>query len=357
MRVLFRKINVVGALVSAIKFFVRKNKDRTFRQKVYALLHATPYSGPLHRYIDQLIIWSVLVSVVCIVLETVPGIHAIFKDEFEVLEIATFSLFAVEYLARAYASCESPHYSHPVKGRLKYLVSIPALIDLVSILPYFLGLLLNQFMDTRFLRIFRLTRLLKVTRYTGTLNTLLKAIQREKRVLFASAFMMLLLVVLTASVGYGDISPITPLGRAMTVIISLIGIGIFAIPAGLMASAFTDQLRIDRETFENEFRDVLARGQISHTDRNALNAEAERLHLTEQDVNRIMERVKHEMTVKGHLGLGHLNAQQLLEKYRQEVSSLRSLVQSDGFQEAEALIHDTDRTTPSERAVLEALRK
>ena len=387
MRVFFRKINVVGALVSAIKFFVRKNKDRTFRQKVYALLHATPYSGPLHRYIDQLIIWSVLVSVVCIVLETVPGIHAIFKYEFEVLEIATFSLFAVEYLARAYASCESPHYSHPVKGRLKYLVSIPALIDLVSILPYFLGLLLNQFMDTRFLRIFRLTRLLKVTRYTGTLNTLLKAIQREKRVLFASAFMMLLLVVLTASlgyelehdaqpdkfntipdamywavitlasVGYGDISPITPLGRAMTVIISLIGIGIFAIPAGLMASAFTDQLRIDRETFENEFRDVLARGQISHTDRNALNAEAERLHLTEQDVNRIMERVKHEMTVKGHLGLGHLNAQQLLEKYRQEVSSLRSLVQSDGFQEAEALIHDTDRTTPSERAVLEALRK
>jgi len=69
MRVFFRKINVVGALVSAIKFFVRKNKDRTFRQKVYALLHATPYSGPLHRYIDQLIIWSVLVSVVCIVLD------------------------------------------------------------------------------------------------------------------------------------------------------------------------------------------------------------------------------------------------------------------------------------------------
>ena len=147
MRVFFRKINVVGALLSAIKFFARKNKDRTFRQKVYALLHATPYSGPLHRYIDQLIIGSVLVSVVCIVLETVPAIHALFKYEFEVLEIATFSLFTVEYLARAYASCESPQYSDPVKGRLKYLVSIPALIDLVSILPYFLGLWLNQFMN------------------------------------------------------------------------------------------------------------------------------------------------------------------------------------------------------------------
>ena len=70
-----------------------------------------------------------------------------------------------------------------------------------------------------------------------------------------------------------------------------------------------------------------------------------------------MERVKHEMNVKGRLGLGHLNAQQILEKYRQEVSALRSLVQSDGFQEAEALIQDPGRTTPSERAVLEALRK
>jgi voltage-gated potassium channel Kch len=134
------------------------------------------------------------------------------------------------------------------------------------------------------LRVFRLSRLLKLTRYTGTLNTLFKAVQREHRVLFASAFMMLLLVILTASlgfelehaaqpdkfesipatmywavitlasVGYGDITPVTPLGRAMTVVISLIGIGIFAIPAGLMASAFTDQLRIDRDAFENEFR-------------------------------------------------------------------------------------------------------
>ena len=70
-----------------------------------------------------------------------------------------------------------------------------------------------------------------------------------------------------------------------------------------------------------------------------------------------MERVKHEMTVKGHLGLSHLNAQQILEKYRQEVSALRSLVQSDDFEEAEALIMELGRTTPSERAVLEALRK
>jgi voltage-gated potassium channel len=387
MRVILKKLNVVGALISAIKFFVRKNADRTFRQKIFSLLHATPTSGPIHRYIDRLIIAAVLISVVCIVLETVPAIHEIFKYEFEFLEFATVGLFSLEYIARVYSSCEAEKYKDPIKGRLRYMVSIPALIDLVSILPYFLGILLHQVIDTRFLRIFRLTRLLKVTRYTGTLNTLIKAISREKRVLFASAFMMLLLVVLTASlgyelehdaqpdkfdtipsamywavitlasVGYGDISPITPLGRAMTVVISLIGIGIFAIPAGLMASAFTDQLRIDRETFENEFRDALAKGQIFHNDKNALNAEAERLHLSEQDVSRIMEKVKHEMKFKTGESTAHLNAPQLLEKYRQQVSQLRSLVQSDDFQQAQDLVMETERTTPAERAIYETLRK
>lgn len=387
MRVILKKLNVVGALISAIKFFVRKNADRTFRQKIFSLLHATPTSGPIHRYIDRLIIAAVLISVVCIVLETVPAIHEVFQYEFQFLEFATVGLFTLEYVARVYASCEYIKYQDPIKGRLRYMVSIPALIDLVSILPYFLGILLHQVIDTRFLRIFRLTRLLKVTRYTGTLNTLIKAISREKRVLFASAFMMLLLVVLTASlgyelehdaqpdkfdtipsamywavitlasVGYGDISPITPLGRAMTVVISLIGIGIFAIPAGLMASAFTDQLRIDRETFENEFRDALAKGQIFHNDKNALNAEAERLHLSEQDVSRIMEKVKHEMKFKSTDATAHLNPPQLLEKYRQQVSQLRSLVQSDDFQLAQDLVMETERTTPAERAIFETLRK
>lgn len=380
-------MNVIGALMSAIQLFIRRNKGRTFRQKVFSLLHATPTSGPLHRYIDRLIIAAVLISVVSIVLETVPAIHAIFQNEFAVLEIATIVLFSVEYVARVYSACEVAKYKDPIKGRLRYMVSIPALIDLVSILPFFLGILLNQVVDTRFLRIFRLTRLLKVTRYTGTLNTLIKAISREKRVLFASAFMMLLLVVLTASlgyelehdaqpdkfdsipsamywavitlasVGYGDISPITPMGRAMTVVISLIGIGIFAIPAGLMASAFTDQLRIDRETFENEFRDALAKGQISHNDQHALNAEAERLHLTPQDVTRIMEKVKHELKFTTSNGTSHLNSDQLLEKYRQQVSQLRSLVQSDDFKQAHALVLKTDITTPLEREVFESLRK
>lgn len=164
-------------------------------------------------------------------------------------------------------------------------------------------------------------------------------------------------VITLASVGYGDISPITPMGRAMTVVISLIGIGIFAIPAGLMASAFTDQLRIDRETFENEFRDALAKGQISHNDQHALNAEAERLHLSAQDVTRIMDKVKHELKFKEGESISHLNAEQLLEKYRQQVSQLRSLVQSEDFQKSHQLVIESQNTTPLEREIFKSLLK
>ena len=112
-----------------------------------------------------------------------------------------------------------------------------------------------------------------------------------------------------------------------------------------------------KETFENEFRDALAKGQISQNDRHALNAEAERLHLTEQDVNRIMEKVRHELKFQVQGLTAHLNPEQLLEMYRQQVSQLRSLVQSDDFAQAHTLVLAQDNTTATERAIFETLRK
>lgn len=382
-----QKFNMLGAIYLALRYFITKNKGRTLRQKVFALLHPTATSGPLHRYIDHVIIAAVLVSVVSIILETVPEIHAVFGLEFKLLEWVTVAIFTVEYLGRVYSCCERDEYAHPIRGRLRYMVSISALIDLLAVTPFYFDLLFHENVDLRFLRVFRLSRLLKLTRYTGTLNTLFKAVQREKRVLFASAFMMLLLVILTASlgfelehaaqpdkfesipatmywavitlasVGYGDITPITPLGRAMTVVISLIGIGIFAIPAGLMASAFTDQLRIDRETFENEFRKAVADGRYSAHDRQALEAEAERLHLTPQDVNRIMERVRNEMRSVGHDVTEGLDPEVMLERYRQQISNLRSMAHGKSAEQINMLLTDESKSTAVERDIWQSLRQ
>ena len=382
-----KKLNLPAYLFHAIHTFILRNKGRTFRQKVYSLLNPTPTSGELHHIIDHVIVISVLLSVVSIILETVPWIHDPFRWEFYSIEIVTVIIFSLEYIGRVYSCCELEKYQRSVVGRLKYMFTIGALIDLVAVLPFFIGLIFHEAFDLRFLRVFRLSRLLKLTRYTGTLNTMYKAIYRERRVLFAAAFMMILLVILTASlgfefehaaqpdkfdtipdamywavitlasVGYGDLTPITPMGKAMTVVISLIGIGIFAIPAGLMASAFTDQLRIDREAFENEFRDAIAKGKLSPGDRLALEAEAERLHLSLEDVDRITDKVKSELINATGALPDDMDPEIVLEKYRQQVSHLKIFSLSKQFQDIELMLNDPDRSTELERQIWILIKK
>jgi hypothetical protein len=213
---------------------------------------------------------------------------------------------------------------HPVAGRLRHMKTPSAMIDLLSILPFLLELLVHHLLDLRFMRVFRLLRLLKLTRYTGAMDTLKRAIVRETPLLGAAAFVMLLLVVLMASlgylfeheaqpdkfenipqsiywavitlasVGYGDIAPVTPMGRLVTIVLALLGIGIFAIPAALLSSSYTDQLRIEREGLKNELYNMLADGIISPDEADVVAREARRLHLSDSDVALLTERARRE---------------------------------------------------------------
>ena len=380
-KIIFKKLNFPNYLFHATHTFIVRNRGRTFRQKVFSLLNPTPTSGDLHHIIDHVIVVLVLLSVISIILETVPWIHKPFQAEFYAIEIFTVVIFSLEYVGRLYSCCEMPKYQEPIVGRIKYMFTLGALIDLVAVLPFFIGLAFHEEFDLRFLRVFRLSRLLKITRYTGTLNTMYKAIYRERRVLFAAAFMMVLLVILTASlgfefehaaqpdkfdtipdamywavitlasVGYGDLTPITPMGKAMTVVISLIGIGIFAIPAGLMASAFTDQLRIDREAFENEFRDAVAKGRLSPSDRLALEAEAERLHLSIEDVDRITNKVKNELMSNNDTLPEDIAPEVIFEKYRQQVSHLKIFALSKQAEHVDLMFTEAGNATELERQI------
>ena len=114
-------------------------------------------------------------------------------------------------------------------------------------------------------------------------------------------------VITLASVGYGDISPVTPAGRAMTIVLALLGIGIFAIPAALLSSAFSDQLRIEREALQKDMIEMMGDGVISEAERDIIDAEAKRLHLSRDEVDRLLERAKreHEMTAGGGHVAGH----------------------------------------------------
>ena len=325
---LMRIFKLSRYMVPAWQEFMELNRHRTLRGKVHALLEPTGHSGQLHVYFDNFIMFWVLLSIISVILESVEAVHTVLSLEFKVIDTIAFSVFTLEYVMRMYAAPENPTFKHRSAPRWSHFWSGHALIDLLTILPFLLERLLPFELDLRFLRVFRLMRLLKLTRYTSATKTLYKVVLREWQVIFASVFVMLLMVILTASmgylfeheaqpdkfenipqsiywavvtlasVGYGDISPITPMGRALTVVLALLGIGIFAIPAGLLASAFTDQLRIDREAFKHKLLMAYEDGKLNPKARSLIAEETERLHLSEEDVRRLTEEAREAFETK-----------------------------------------------------------
>ena len=334
---LARMFKLSRQIIPAWHEFQELNAGRSFRAKVFAMLEPTGHSGRLHTYIDNFIVFWIALSITCVVFETVASVHALFATEFMVIDVIAFSIFTLEYIARVYSAPENPKYKHLRMPHWAHVRTGQAIIDLLTILPFILESLFSQHLDLRFLRVFRLMRMLKLTRYTSAMETLYKVVLREWQIIFASVFVMMLLVVLTASlgylfehpaqpdkfenipqsiywavvtlasVGYGDISPITPMGRALTVVLALLGIGIFAIPAGLLASAFTDQLRIDRDAFKHRLMMAYEDGLLDGSERELIVAEAERLHLSHEEVKRLTEEAKAEFAAKESEQLTHAN--------------------------------------------------
>jgi len=267
-----------------------------------------------------------------VILESVELVYSEFSAGFVVLDAIAVAIFSAEYVMRFYSCVEDEKFQHWIGGRYKFATTRVALIDFFAVIPFFLEAVLHHLFDLRFLRIVRLVRLLKLTRYTGATETLLAALKREWPVIAASSFIMMLLVVLAASlgylfeheaqpdkfenipqaiywsvvtlasVGYGDISPVTPAGRLMTVVLALVGIGIFAVPAAVLSSAFNDQLRDEREALHDKLYEMLEDGVISPEEQNSIDREAARMGLSSVEVHRILKHVMAERLAERKVG-------------------------------------------------------
>lgn len=387
---LLRIFKLFRVLIPAVREFRSLNAGRSFRQKVHALVWPGEYGGKLHHYIDLFLVVWVVVSVAAVVLESVESIHFLLNVEFVILDTMAVTIFTVEYLLRVYSAVEEPRFRHHILGRFDYARSPQAVIDFLAIVPFFLEALLHHLFDLRFLRIFRLMRLLKLTRYTGATNTLAVVIKREWPIMGGAAFVMLLLVVLTASlgfifeheaqpdkfenipqaiywavitlasVGYGDISPVTPMGRFLTIILALLGIGIFAIPAALLSSAFSDQLRREREALQNELYEMLSDGKISAEERHLLSQEAKKLHLSEDELDEIISRAMHERAERERIEGPSLESLQkdpelALERYRELMGKITQIARVADSERMAVLVADCDRATAIERDVWQRL--
>ena len=381
---LLRILKLFRILIPAYKEFAIANQGRTFRQKVHAVVFPSAYGGSLHTIFDTFIVIWVIVSVLAVILESVHGVHYLLNLEFIVLDAIAVGIFTLEYCLRMYCCVEEPGYKRAVTGRLKMAKSTSSIIDILAIAPFFLEVFLHHLIDLRFMRVFRLLRLLKLSRYTGATQSLSKVIVREWPVMAASAFIMLLLVVMTASlgylfeheaqpdkfenipqaiywavitlasVGYGDISPITPAGRAMTIVLSLIGIGIFAIPAAILSSAFTDQLKRDRESLVNTIYEMLADGHLDEKEIEYIRTESKRLHLSDEEIRLLIDKANRERELMEDVSVLPLhkiaaNTDHTIEHYKHLLGQVRQLSLLTDQEKFQSAVDSSERLTETDK--------
>lgn len=263
--------------------------QQRIKHKIHNLLEPSDADNRASRVVDRILIGLILLNVLAVILETVPSIHDTVPHVFAGIEIFSVTVFGIEYLARVW-TCKAHHKYSGRWGRLRYMASPLALIDLISILPFFMGAVWG--IDLRFLRLLRLLRILKLTRYSSALTMLLDVIREEADSFLAGLFILFVLLIIAASgaylaehqiqpdkfgsipaamwwamatlttVGYGDVTPITPMGRLFGSVIAVVGIGMAALPAGILASGMADRLRRTRETLKAQFRISLQDGII-----------------------------------------------------------------------------------------------
>jgi len=231
-------------------------------------LDTTGRGRGLQVFLLALIVFNVL----AVILESVEALATRHARLFQWFEWFSVAVFTAEYLARLWACTADPRYAHPVWGRLRYIVSPMALIDLAAILPTYLIFLNTDLRVMRALRLFRLARLAKIGRYTEAAVVLVRVMRAKREELIVTLSLVAILGVLFASlayyaehdaqpdkfpdiphamwwafvtittVGYGDIAPVTPVGKVIGVCTAVLGILMIALPTGVLGAAFVEEL-------------------------------------------------------------------------------------------------------------------
>ncbi len=254
---------------------IRTGSSR-LKRRIYVLLDGTDTSDRLSLGTNALIMGLIVLNVTTYVLGTINWVSARFGWYIYSFDVFCVAVFTIEYILRVWCCTVDERYAEPIRGRLRFMFSPYALIDLLAIVPFYLPVVIGEHGAARMLRIFRLFRLLKITRYTRSTTLITDVFRRKYRELAITGLVMSIWLVFVSSlmyyvertvqpevfssipasiywgiitlttVGYGDVVPVTPAGRALGALIALLGIAIFALPAGIFASGFAEEISARR---------------------------------------------------------------------------------------------------------------
>jgi len=242
------------------------------RRRVYQVLEQGPVGDAMGVVIDRLLVLLILLNLVAVALESVPEYGARYALAFNLIEIVSLVVFTVEYGLRLWVAVEhGPHrHLNGARARLKYALSPAGIVDLAAVLPFWFAFVLPA--DLRFVLVFRIVRFFKIARYSPAMRSLLDVLYRERRALFgcvvitmgsalvAAALMHLAegkvqpdrlgtipdalwwAIVTVGTIGYGDVVPVTVLGKLIATGTIFIGVIMMALPVGIIATAFAEQI-------------------------------------------------------------------------------------------------------------------
>lgn len=244
----------------------------TLKKHIFDVIESPDSEDWRGKCFDNFMIVLIVTNVIAVVLETVESLAAAHGTFFQYFEYFSVTVFSVEYMLRIWTANENEdeRFHPPVKGRIRFAMTPMALVDAVAILPFYLEVFLV--VDLRFMRVFRLLRLLKLTRYSAAIQILGAAVYGQRRALGAALVIIFTLLVFASSViyllekdvqpeafssipqamwwglatlttvGYGDVTPISVAGRVFGGFIMVLGIGMFALPAGILTTAFSNEI-------------------------------------------------------------------------------------------------------------------
>tara|TARA_E500000178_G_scaffold354050_2_gene421755 strand:+ start:272 stop:1171 length:900 start_codon:yes stop_codon:yes gene_type:complete len=293
---------------------------KNLRRRIWEVLERGNPNDKISFYTDIFLITLIIFNIIAVLLETVDSIYSVYSLEFLIFERFSTIIFLVEYVLRIWVCIEEKIKKNKLITRLKYASTWPAIIDLLAVLSGLLPMIFE--VDLRILRALRMLRLLKFSRYFKVMNLLLGVLKEEKQSFLAAMFLLTIAMLVASTgiymfekdaqpdkfgsipeamwwaiatlttIGYGDVTPVTGMGKFFGAIIAIIGIGVVALPSGILASGFTDQLKRRQAQYENELSKALQDGIITTTERTKLTKIAQDMNLSQDQIKTLEKKLK-----------------------------------------------------------------
>ena len=290
------------------------------RALVFNLLHQKG-TALQTRLVRIFMVTLIFASAIALVLTSEPSLERRYGEIFVLLEAGASLVFLLEYLLRLWSCPEGKPDQAAWRSRIRYVFSLMGLVDLASFLPFFF--LLAGHEETPAMMLLQLMRLIKLTRYSPAFRLLADVLKDEAESLLVSVMLMFIIfifssvgiytfehevqpeafgsiphamwwaIVTLTTVGYGDVTPVTAEGRIFATLITVVGVGLVSLPAGIIASGFTEQLRLRRERFQSEVEHLLHRdGTLSQQDISDLEQDRRELGLDRDKADLIINQVQ-----------------------------------------------------------------